>query len=181
MSDSNSVFSETSSTKKYNTKNYHKLNEIMNEINCSGEFAITGIKKIYNLKNAIKKLEDKIDDSELPNSDKTGSVYIPILNNNLHIMYNIAKTFYKGRQTCRISNQRLREKIKELEADKSRLLYQNDKIKQEAKRLKKQLKKSYPEDKNIKAFSYFQAESSDDETESSDEENLSYDPIKDLC
>lgn len=195
MSVSNSVFSETSdeSTKKYKTKNYDCLDDIMDEINGSLLFNVVNKKKIYNLKNTIKKYEDMEENEELPNAYKEeDNCYKPILTNNLHIMYKIAWSLFRRLKRQRKTNERLKDKIKELEADKSRLLYQHDAIKEKAKKLKKKLKKKYPEDKNVRAFSYFQAES-DDEDCSSDSEseseidddydpyaNLSFDPLKDL-
>ena len=190
MADSNSVFSETSegSTKKYKTKNYDCLDDIMDEINCSGLFNVVNKKKMYNLKNTIKKYEDMEDNEELPNAYKPeDNCYKPILTNNLHIMYKIAWSLYRRLRRQRKMNDRLKDRIKELEADKSRLLFQHDAIKEKAKKLKRKLKKKYPEDKSVEAFSYFQAESEsdgDDESDTDDEYdpygNLSYDPLKDL-
>jgi hypothetical protein len=179
MSDTNSVFSETSETssKKYKLKNYRCLDEMMDEINGSGLFDVVNKKKMYNLKNTIKKYEDMEDNEELPNAYKPDDYcYKPILTNNLHIMFKIARSFWERLKRQKKTTDRLKEKVKELEADKSRLLYQHDAIKQKAKKLKKKLQKLYPEDRNVKAFNYFQG--SDEESASSDEssDDEDYDP-----
>jgi len=170
MTDTNSVFSETSETssKKYKLKNYDCLDDIMDEINGSGLFNVVNKKKMYNLKNTIKKYENMEDNEELPNAYKPeDNCYKPILTNNLHIMYKIAWSLYRRLKRQNKMNNSLKAKIKELEADKSRLLYQHDAIKQKAKKLKKKLKKAYPEDRSVEAFNYFQG--SDEESASSDE------------
>jgi hypothetical protein len=130
------------------------------------------IKKLYNLKLSLKKLEDLIDKEELPNfyedviDEDTGrnmEQYKPIITNNLHIMYKCCQSLWRQWQYSNRTSKKRLALLKELENDKIHYLLSIEKLKKENKKLKRDLYKADPSRTEYETFEYFQSSDSSDD------------------
>ena len=131
-------------------------------------------KKLYNLKLTIKKLENKIDNEELPNfyedviDEDTGrnmEQYKPIIQNNLHIMYKCCQNLWRQWQYSNRTSRKRLTALKELENDKIHYLLTIKQLQKENKKLKRDLYKADKSRTEYKTFEYFQSTDSSDDDE----------------
>lgn len=119
MSNSKMSISSQSSSTKYKQKHYECLDDIM-DFNYEERMLFrVNKKKLYNVKERLKKSMDKVSKHRQENFDPNNDG--DLIENNNHLMFEIAKYWFKRFFNSHNDSPKLYRQIRELKAERDRL------------------------------------------------------------